>query len=522
MSEELTESQRELVEYLPATLDELTEEFDLAESSVRARIARVRNRLDDDDAVQYDRDEGVYRLKDGLDIDNPESKKETDRQMTESERELVSTLPERLPDLADELDTDQNQVLQLISSIKEKFEDDDVVAEEGGVYFWNGSEKKKRVAIKSKQKVTYELNEMAIEEEDYVVRRLKQKGPLTAVQQPKAGNQDLILHFTDLHMGDVTEDDRSIEQYNPEMAANVPLIIAKKVIMVDKALDTDFDTVHIALGGDMVTGEDVYQGQPFHIRRKGKEQLVQTIDPLLRMIETLADHFPTVQVVGVQGNHGDLGTNTSRQLNLDLIMYHWLKDRLIDRGWTNIDFEVSEATPYKNFDVRGGRWRAHLRHGEEALGHIGTPSAKERWANWADKHKMDIGLRGHFHEARREPVHNRIPVYESPSAKVDDDFAERIGMPDNSDKYGLASLIAVSDENRVEWDTVLKHSDLIETEDVSCPFGVAGSDVEVVGDEADAASFSPSAESGERVATDGGQAFADDGWMIPDEGSDDL
>lgn len=285
-----------------------------------------------------------------------------------------------------------------------------------------------------------------------LVRRFRSLERPTATQTPTDEGQDIVLHLTDIHMGDRVRDDEGRELYNADLAeAVVDYITEKLVELVERHRNrVAIDTIHLLWGGDFVTNSGIYEGQFENLDAWLDEQHDRLTDPLLRQLRAAADLAPTVNVVAQVGNHGQhRASGTSKQANADLILYKSIRNTVAairehaDGSYLdNVAFQIGDASAFKNFELRGGRLRGHLRHGQNSLEHIGTSSGKRRWRGWLDRHEFDIGWVGHHHRSKRLEVLGR-PVFMSGSPKPADDFAEKLGAGDST---GIATIHGVGDD----------------------------------------------------------------------------
>ncbi len=326
---------------------------------------------------------------------------------------------------------------------------------DANAYYLDSEEKARRVATKHTGSKTREANDWATEMEAQILRRLKGKEPLVAQQEPSPGQEDLVVHMTDVHMGDVVEDEHGQEVFNSEICERSVEHFTQKVLDLAEMMRSVsyFDTCHLLWGGDILTNENIYDGQAFDIDLMLKDQMARGVDVLVQQAKSLADEFETLQIVAQPGNHGKTrASGVSKQANMDLILYRWVQDRLIEAGYDNIQFIESEAQHYRNFELRGGKWRGHLRHGQNSLTHVDATAASSRdWRGWQTEHGFDVAYRGHYHEPRLEYVLNQYPVIESPSMKPGDEFASKVGSPDVSSRRQLGTVHGTSDDRPITW-----------------------------------------------------------------------
>ncbi|PHQ43928.1 hypothetical protein Z052_01960 [Halorubrum sp. C191] len=319
---------------------------------------------------------------------------------------------------------------------------------DGEAYYLTGedTENVRRLSTQAKSTITRRANEFRTEQEAAVLRRLKRREPLRATPDADPDAESLVVAFGDVHMGDlITAGGREV--YNPRIAYGSVLEITRRTLEIKDMMEsmTDIDTVHVLWLGDMVTGERVYDGQEYNITLLLADQLAMSVEVLTHQIETFSEHFDTVTVTAVPGNHGlDKASAKSQQANQDLNCYRWTVDRLHEAGVDNVDFRISNGGHYANREIRGHNY--HIRHGQDEQIHADATArseADQRGLLYA--HDYDVQVRGHFHTSRQEEVLNTADVVTLPSPKPGDDFAERIGRPDVHEFRALGKLWRVSD-----------------------------------------------------------------------------
>lgn len=393
---------------------------------------------------------------DGSEDDDQQAQEtDPDAPLTDRQAHVVSQLPATTEELVAELGVSKSTVRDHISDLRAKGVE---VGHDGRsqCYYLDNDVKTRRVATKHTGSKTREANDWATEMEAAILRRLKAKDPLVAVQDPTPSHEDFVAHLTDVHMGDVVETADGREVFNPDICAASVEHFTEKALELKKRMEavTEFDTCHLVWGGDMLTNENIYDGQAFDISLMLGDQMARVVDVLTQQAKTFAREFETLQIVWIPGNHGKTrASGVSKQANMDLLAYRWVEDRLAEAGYENVTIAGSEAQHYRNFEMRGGQWRGHLRHGQNSLKHVDATAASSRdWRGWLIHHGFHIAYRGHYHEKRDEDILNEVPVIESPSMKPGDDFAEKIGQPDTSSFRKLGTIHGVSDDRPKTWE----------------------------------------------------------------------
>jgi hypothetical protein len=157
-------------------------------------------------------------------------------------------------------------------------------------------------------------------------------------------------------------------------------------------------------------------------------------------------------VVCQVGNHGDhRASGTSKQANADLILYKSIRNavaQLHDHAdlLGNVRFMIGEARPYRNFDLRGGALKGHLRHGQHRRPQAETSAREKEWTKTLLDHDFDVALMGHYHISGRIPW-DGPPILASPSPKPAGEFVESVtGGRIPAPEQGVATAFGVSDD----------------------------------------------------------------------------
>ncbi|SEG34643.1 hypothetical protein SAMN04488133_1962 [Halobellus limi] len=247
----------------------------------------------------------------------------------------------------------------------------------------------------------------------------------------RPGSYDMVVHFTDLHIGQLNHDEFGVETFNLDIAVSRVRETLSELFAFKEKMEVAgyrFDTIHILLGGDTVDGEGIYENHAYEVCATADQQIDTAVELLYEVILSCSSAFPSVQVVCQPGNHGEIrAKNTSEAFNADTIVFGFL-DRLVRVcPMDNVKFIRNESTEFTNFLMRGGKWRGHLRHGDGQLPHIGTTSSKSKWGLWLNRHKFDVAYRGHYHEVKLEPI-NGVPVIMGGSITPSGDYEDSIGV----------------------------------------------------------------------------------------------
>jgi len=273
----------------------------------------------------------------------------------------------------------------------------------------------------------------------------------TAPLRSTDGAEDWIVHLTDLHAGDRVRDDDGTILYQTEDIPEVVDYITEQALRLADKHGSEYDTCHLLWGGDMVTNSGIYEGQFEDLDAWLDEQHETVMTPLVRQLKTLADAFPTVNVVAQVGNHGEhRASGTSRQANADLILYKSVRNvvaHLREHAGLleNVNLQIGQATAYKNFALRDGELTGHLRHGQHRRPQAETSARKKEWLSTLRNHDFDLALAGHHHVSGRVPW-DGPPILFSPSPKPSGEFVERLGETVAGGHQGVATVCGVSDD----------------------------------------------------------------------------
>lgn len=289
------------------------------------------------------------------------------------------------------------------------------------------------------------------------------------------GDEDVAIHVTDDHIGDKLEDEYGNEHFNTQTAINrIRHRVTKTFEFIERQKNAgiDFHTAHYLMGGDIITGSGIYEGQSWELEKNFNEQIDIATSVHFDQISRLAEKFEAVQVVCQTGNHGEIRiSGSSQKANGDDIVYRMLDALVRASEYDNVTFIRNERTGYTNFRMRCDReanerrvnemgldsvedlpegertgHAAHLRHGQNAGEHIGTSAKKRDWRGWKLQHNFDIAYLGHYHIQGQDRV-MEAPVIRSGSLKPPDDFEESISewsMP-------MSTIHGVSDQNPKTW-----------------------------------------------------------------------
>jgi len=236
------------------------------------------------------------------------------------------------------------------------------------------------------------------------------------------GGKTMIIHETDPHFSAHVKNRSGEVVYDAETAATST---QEAFTWYTNQADQHVDEIVVLLGGDLVEGEDIYEGQPHKITDTLEGQIKKARRVYFEQFKRLRQDFGdvSIKIVCVSGNHGDLG-KTGRS-NADDIIYSMLEDMVDLSDLENIKFVKSDRSDYTTFKYRGGKHKGYLTHGENRSNHIGTSSPQSDWLAIKDDIGFDAAWRGHYHTQKIEDV-NGAPVCMTNSRKPGDDYTDKI------------------------------------------------------------------------------------------------
>ena len=234
----------------------------------------------------------------------------------------------------------------------------------------------------------------------------------------KTNEEIAVLHISDTQLGKVTP------TYNSTVAKDRITDLVFKTVQITnmRRSNAAINAIHVYLGGDMVEGEDIFPGQAHEIDQPVFEQSCKTAPEVFcNAILYLLEHFPTVKVCAVPGNHGRngrKGTNSSTKTNWDMVCYevmYWMLNASEFAKKNNLSKRLTFDIPEDDFFVVDPvfDWGNLIVHGQQITGGFaGFPwygAAKKAWG-WIDAidAPWDYLWFGHFHTYASAVLNKRV------------------------------------------------------------------------------------------------------------------
>jgi hypothetical protein len=183
----------------------------------------------------------------------------TTQQLTPTEAKVLDVLPASAEEISSEFGTTRSTARDHIGSIQTKVTLDFERGDNGEkIYEHVPSREEGREADpdqnRSKQAITKEATQHVLGLEERMDSLLEgSSSPDVSGLANKDGREDVAIHRTDDHIGDVVKNEFGEEIFNTEIAKRrIRKVTEKTLYLVDrqKAAGYDFDTAHLILGGD--------------------------------------------------------------------------------------------------------------------------------------------------------------------------------------------------------------------------------------------------------------------------------
>ena len=225
---------------------------------------------------------------------------------------------------------------------------------------------------------------------------------------------DVILHVVDVQYGMVVDPDEVAGGgFSPDIVdrERMPRYLeAVEGILRATTSTSPLGTVWLAMGGDLVEGEDVFKGQAWHLAIDAGEQVVrfgrmwaQSAAHIAGLVKSLGGNTVMLSVVGNHGVHGGRSAGAvPPALSYDHLAYALACEALRPRA-EKLGLTMHEdAQRARYFEVCGGRI-VLLTHGDQDRGGglVGVPVVtglrNDLSVRLSTDIQHDLHLSGHYH-----------------------------------------------------------------------------------------------------------------------------
>ena len=213
-------------------------------------------------------------------------------------------------------------------------------------------------------------------------------------------SETAIVLLSDWQLGKVTP------SYSSDVCATRIAQLAEKVRIVTDVQRSDHpvNECRVYLLGDLVEGELVFPGQAHLIDASLFHQVMVDGPAILgQFISDMLGYFDSVKVLGVIGNHGNLGGRARKdyhpESNADAMMYEATRMRFDQPtlDWKQT-FIPGERAWYAKDQIGEQEW--FLFHGDQIKGgQLGFPwyGFGKKLGGWSNLYGFDYAVSGHFH-----------------------------------------------------------------------------------------------------------------------------
>jgi hypothetical protein len=249
-------------------------------------------------------------------------------------------------------------------------------------------------------------------------------GPAKSVPFPRkrkqAGNSEsALLHLTDFQLGKTTE------SYSTDICVDrVHRVVQKTIRLAEiQRAAHPVDEIVVMLGGDMIENIQTFPGQPFEVDSTLFGMIFEAANLIESVLLTLLEHFQTVRVYEVAGNHGRIGKKSDGVPdNWDRILCRIARDRIKQDRLT-----WHEPTSWYEI-VEIGAYRAMLVHGDQIKSFGGNTPAfgiirkTTAWSSGVTEPFQDAYL-GHYHHVSQFQIANGGRVFMTGSTESGSEYA---------------------------------------------------------------------------------------------------
>ncbi len=242
-----------------------------------------------------------------------------------------------------------------------------------------------------------------------------------ALRKGQRDEEDIVIVLTDHHPGKITPS-YDIPTYN----ARMDKLLDDTMLIIN--LHRPIRNAHIFSLGDMVQGENVFQGSNLEEAKGGVRKQIREIavPTMSKYIASLKQGVDTVNFYGVRGNHGRYDRISPPTTNWDLFFYDALAASLANQAGINIHYSENFSLLV---NIKG--FRFFLIHGDQCKGNAAVPviAMRRKMAEWyANVGGFNHAYAGHFHSEYQDKVNSLADYTIAPPLVTGDEWAvEKIG-----------------------------------------------------------------------------------------------
>lgn len=243
----------------------------------------------------------------------------------------------------------------------------------------------------------------------------------------KKGEEVAVVLLSDFQLGKLTPD------YNSEVCAQRVALLAEKVARLTAIQRADHPVreVRVYLLGDLVEGELIFPGQAHRIDASLFRQVMVDGPQILGdFLRSMLSTFERVKVVGVIGNHGQLGgrgwKDMNPESNADAMMYE--ATRIMLAGEKRLEFPQVVTSGERHWFATDaiGTKTFFLFHGNQVKSQLGYASygmGKKLLGWYQSVAEFDYAVSGHFHTPGRG-LYGKVTHWQNGSTESGNSYAQ--------------------------------------------------------------------------------------------------
>lgn len=220
--------------------------------------------------------------------------------------------------------------------------------------------------------------------------------------------------------------------YNSDVCAERIELFSDKILEITDVQRSDHPVkqCHVYLLGDIVEGEEIFQGQSHLIDSSLYGQIVRGIEITSDFLRRMLSTFDTVHVAGVIGNHGSAGGRNRRdwndETNFDRLLYKLVSMLFAEEP--RITFNIPDGFGERNFYAIDyiGDFGTLLIHGDQFSVPTSLHSYMKKilgWKSGSIPEHFDEVAAGHYHQDTKATFGTTV-MRISPSPESDNTFAQ--------------------------------------------------------------------------------------------------